>query len=481
MAIEITEFADVSISVSPVGVSGGNFGILGFLGLSSDDAINPISPTERARAYTSLKTVSEDWNANSEVFKAAQAFYGQTPTPTDFVAIMSYDTAQQAVLKGGLHLPLEEIIVAPNMEFNVTLDGGTVSAVEVDLSSASTLDDVASTINALVDSASTGSTCTYENGVFVIKSVTTGATSSVSFATGDVAEVLGLDQSKARSSVGVDIETPTESLAAAVDKGIDFVGLVTDKSMRDDKAGSTVVEIAQAATGFKKIFCNTTNDITTLTSSENNVAAKLKAITSNFVMTTFSNSPNEYPSAAAFGRVASVNFNGFNTTMTLNLKQLAGVTAEDLTPSELGHLRSKFANAVVKIGKSVNAFTDSRMSSGTWLDTTHGVLWLENRCETDLFNTLYLSPDKIPFNQTGINIVEAALDRALQAAVTNGLASAGFLPDGTFLPRGFRINAPTIDQVPAGDKGNRIYSGMTFDMVGAGALHEVIVSGSFSE
>jgi len=27
MAIEITEFADVSISVSPVGVQGGNFGI----------------------------------------------------------------------------------------------------------------------------------------------------------------------------------------------------------------------------------------------------------------------------------------------------------------------------------------------------------------------------------------------------------------------------------------------------------------------
>ena len=31
MTIEMTEFVDVSISISPTGVSGGNFGILGFL------------------------------------------------------------------------------------------------------------------------------------------------------------------------------------------------------------------------------------------------------------------------------------------------------------------------------------------------------------------------------------------------------------------------------------------------------------------
>jgi len=67
MAIEITEFADVSISVSPVGVQGGNFGILGFLTLSSDLADNAISPAERARAYTSLASVAGDWYAASEV------------------------------------------------------------------------------------------------------------------------------------------------------------------------------------------------------------------------------------------------------------------------------------------------------------------------------------------------------------------------------------------------------------------------------
>ena len=75
MAIEITEFADVSISVSPTGVSGGNFGILGFLTPSTDPHTSQIMPAERARPYTSLASVAADWPTNSETYKAAQAFY----------------------------------------------------------------------------------------------------------------------------------------------------------------------------------------------------------------------------------------------------------------------------------------------------------------------------------------------------------------------------------------------------------------------
>jgi len=158
-----------------------------------------------------------------------------------------------------------------------------------------------------------------------------------------------------------------------------------------------------------------------------------------------------------------------------------GVSAEDLTPAEFAVLRGKNASAVVQIGRSVNAYTDSRMASGSWLDTTHGLMWLENRCEVDLFNLLYQSTTKIPFTQTGINITVATLDRSLQAAVRNGLAGPGFLPDGTYLPEGFIIEAVALADVPSGDKGNRLYAGLSFKMVGAGALHEVIVSGSFSE
>ena len=211
------------------------------------------------------------------------------------------------------------------------------------------------------------------------------------------------------------------------------------------------------------------------------IASVLKDLTLRYSLTTFAKNKNQYPSASVFGRAASVNFSAVGSTITLNLKQMPGVSAEDLTPAEFGVLRSKNASAVVKIGKSVNAYTDSRMASGTWLDTTHGLLWVENRCEVDMFNLLYVNNTKIPYTQTGINTSAATLTRSLQAAVRNGLAAPGFLPDGTYLPEGFVVTAVPLADVPASDKGNRLYAGLSFKMVGAGAMHEVVVSGEFSE
>ena len=489
MAIEITEFADVSISVSPVGVSGGNFGILGFLTVFSDTATNPISPAERARSYTSLPSVAGDWPADSEVYKAATSFYGQTPTPTDFVALMSYDTAQPAELVGGDHDQLAEIVtINGSGTFEMTIDGTPISDTAVDLSAATTMDEVASILTVSVADAIDGlpgSTVTYGAYGFIVTSPTTGIASTITAASGDVAEALGLAVYQAKAADGVDPETPVDSLAAASVAGIDFVGLVTHKAMRDVLAGATgttTLEIAQWAEAAKKIFFNTTNSLAVLNSAlSTDIASVLKAATLRFSLSTFSKNYNQYPSASVFGRAASVNFSAIGSTITLNLKQMPGVSAEDLTPAEFAVLRSKNASAVVQVGETVTAYTDSRMASGSWLDTTHGLMWLENRTEVDMFNLLYQSNTKIPFTQTGINTTKATLDRSLQAAVRNGLAGPGFLSDGTYLPEGYIIESVALADVPSGDKGNRVYKGLSFKMVGAGALHEVEVSGSFSE
>ena len=69
----------------------------------------------------------------------------------------------------------------------------------------------------------------------------------------------------------------------------------------------------------------------------------------------------------------------------------------------------------------------------------------------------------------------------MEAAVRNGLAAPGFLPDGTFLPKGYKVTSVALGDTPAGDVSNRLYAGLSFVMTGAGALHEVQVSGSFSE
>ena len=490
MAIEITEFADVSITVSPVGVSGGNFGILGFLTKASDPVTNPITPAERGRAYTSLTSVAGDWPAGSEVYKAATAFYGQTPTPVDFVALMNYDTDTKAYLIGGTHATEAELEFVSNGSLSITIDGTDTALTGIDLTAVSpaTHANVAAAIETEVQGVVGLATATVEYGQYgyEVTGIAAGAgTGTITFGVGDLADLLGLDQSVAILANGIDAETPVESLAAVDVAGIDVVGVVTHKDFRDvlsGATGETTAEIAAWAEASKKIFCNTTNSLATLNpASSLDIGAVLKAGSYRTTLTTFSRDSKLYPSASVFGRAASVNFETTGSTITLNLKSMPGVTAEDLTPAEFQALRDKYVSAVVKIGSSANAYTDSRMASGSWLDTTHGLMWLENRCETDLFNLLYQSATKVPATQAGINTTVNTLDGSLQAAVRNGLCAPGFLPDGTYLPEGYLITAVPLGDVPASDKSNRIYQGLSFVMVGAGALHGVVASGTFNE
>lgn len=486
MAIEITQFAKVNISVSPTGVQSGNFGILGFLTKASDLVLNPIPESERGRSYTSIESVAEDWAVNSETYLAAQAFYSQTPTPTDFVVLINYDSTTSAALEGGNHSDLATLQSTSQTDLSVDVDGVVTVVPAIDLSTAVDLPAVAAILQTSIRTASAGlMDVVYDGTAFIMTSELSGAVSLIGFASGGLAGHLGWTQDKAVISIGLEVETPVASLAAVKSAGIDFVGLVTTQWMRDvltGAIGENVTDIALWCETNKKIFCNTSNDLNILkAASTGDVASMLMLGSYRFTMTTFSRYNNLYPSATAFGRVASVNFAAVNSTITLNLKQMPGVTAEDLSPSEFAVLRSKNASAVVRIGKSVNAFTDSRMASGSWLDTTHGLLWLENRVETDMFNLLYQSSTKVPYTQTGINITRAQLERSLDAAVRNGLAAPGFLPDGTYLPEGYRVISLALGDVPAADKSNRTFKGHSFDMVGSGAMHELIISGSFSE
>jgi len=492
MAIEITEFANVSISVSPVGVSAGNFGILGFLTDETDDVKtgSEILPAERTRAYSSIAGVGADWDADSEVYKAATAFYSQTPTPTDFVAMVCYETAQAPSIVGGSIATLDYLVNtytglgsgAGELVFTVDSTEVTMSEAELDFSSAISYGEVATVLEGLLQASIPSTSFTHNGYQFVIVGNTSGASSTAVAATGDVAAHtdLGLAGHQAKVSNGVDAETPAQALSVIESEGHDFVGLVTNKKWRDD-SGTVTTDIAAFAEASKKIFCNTTNDTSVLTSGHTGIAKQLKDLTYRYSLTTFSRDQSAYPSASVFGRAASVNFSSIGSTITLNLKQMPGVSAENLTSNEFDNMRANFCSAVVQIGKTVNAFTDSRMASGSWLDTTHGLMWLEARCEADMFNLLYVNNTKIPYTQVGINTAVAVLERSLSAAIRNGLAAPGYLPDGTYLPEGFIVESVSLADTPAGDKGNRIYNGLSFKMVGAGALHEVSVSGQFSE
>ena len=492
MTIDINEFADINISVSPTGASSGNFGILGFMTEDTDLAIagKEILPAERSRAYSGIASVGADWETDSEVYKAATSYYSQSPSPTDFVVLVNYRSDTVASLVGGGSDSPEELAAAIQGDgaIDMTIDGDVVAVADLDLTSGTDEDSIAGIVeSALVaGGAPAGTTCVWNNYQYVISGVATGSVSAtITFSDdSEAARALGLTQASAKISNGIDAETANDALSAVLVSGREFVALVTHKMFRDLSTGVTgdlPETLAATCEAAKKIFMNTTNDRTHLVTGSSNIGSRLMAKSFRFTLSSFASDVNQYPSASVFGRAASVNFSAVASTITLNLKQMPGITSENLSPAEFEALRGYRVSAVVRIGKTVNAYTDSRMANGSFLDTTHGLMWFENRGEVDMFNLLYTTATKIPYTQEGINTAAATLERSCQAAVRNGLAGPGYLPDGTYLPDGFLVSAVALADTPASDKSNRVYNGLSFVMVGAGALHGVTVSGQFSE
>jgi len=279
-----------------------------------------------------------------------------------------------------------------------------------------------------------------------------------------------------------DTETITESLNAIQDADPEWYGLVFTKEVRDaaDIEGSNGVEDAAAWCEARvKVFGNTSNDANVLEStSSTDIASVLQASNYRRTMTTYSSSPDEYPSASILGRAFTVNFSQPNSTITLKFKQMPGITSETLSQTQKATLDSKNANALIIVGASP-MFAESFMASGVFFDEVHGVDWLTDAIQNNVFGYLLTRPSKVPYTDKGVAALEQQVTRALDEGVANGLLGAGETIDGIYLPNGYRVVTIPVALVPQADKEARHYPGISFTALGAGAIHSVQINGIF--
>ena len=196
-------------------------------------------------------------------------------------------------------------------------------------------------------------------------------------------------------------------------------------------------------------------------------------------LTTYSYFPNEYPELAAGARAAIVNFDGIGTTITLAHKVLAGVTVEKMKNSEWKTLKERNMNAVINLRGNFR-YEYGVMASGNYFDTVHGSLWLKSRIQSDVSARLMLL-DKIAYTDEDIGILIQTMTTGLEQAITIGLGAPGYDDAGVYFPLGYEVTAQPVNTVAIADKKNRIYKGLGFKLIGAGALHQVEIYGKFVE
>jgi len=493
MTIPVASIVNVGITLGATFPSRKGFGILNCV--TAETGV--IGFAERIRFYSDAAGVAADWPGISEVVKLANAYFSQQPKPTEFAVSLRAASDVAAELRGGAITDTADNLAlftgVSDGSFTISIDGVAEDITAMDFTADIDLDDVSLTIETALQAIAAGgytaATCDHDGTRFFIRSGTTGATSTISFLSTtdplvgtDVSTILEMRQGDSTKTDGIDAETITEALSAIEEKSSNWYGLIFTKEIREDVVINTETAVTAAAAWVQarvKVFFNTSNDLDVLDIvTTTDIVSVLD--TGNFTrtMSTFSSHPDEYPSASIAGRAFTVQFSQPNSTLTLKFKQLPGVSVESLTVNEKSVLDSKRGNAFFKVGDT-NIYGESYMAGDFFFDEIHGVDWLTDAIQTEVYGYLLSRPTKVPYTDQGVAALEQQLIKILDEGVRNGLLAPGETIDGEFLPNGYKTVTIAVADVSASEKQNRIYNGLSFVALGAGAIHSVEIQGVF--
>ena len=76
-------------------------------------------------------------------------------------------------------------------------------------------------------------------------------------------------------------------------------------------------------------------------------------------------------------------------------------------------------------------------------------------------------------------MIEQQLRIVLDEAVNNGLIAPGETVDQEFLQTGYDITSIPVADINQSDVDRRFYGGLSFRVLGAGAIHRVQINGVF--
>ncbi|EBE4782035.1 DUF3383 domain-containing protein [Salmonella enterica] len=250
---------------------------------------------------------------------------------------------------------------------------------------------------------------------------------------------------------------------------------------KEDIADDDWLKVAAAieASGVSRILAITTSDPATLdATSTADLAYKLKAAKYGRTFVQYSSS-SKYAALSAFGRAFTVNFNGSNTTITLKFKQEPGITYETLTTDQAAALDAKNCNVFVYYQNDTAILQQGVMSSGDFFDERHGLDWLQNYVQTNLYNLLYTSTTKIPQTDAGVTRLLSSVEQSMDQSVTNGLVAAGVwnggpigqLDSGDTLTKGYYVYAQPLSEQAQADREARKAPVIQVACKLAGAVH----------
>jgi len=355
-----------------------------------------------------------------------------------------------------------------------------------DTAGSTTITSSGANVTVTFDSVSSG---------FVITSNTTGATSTMTFATGTISTPLKLTSATgAVLSQGAAGSTPSTTMTAIANQTQNWATFMTVFDP-DGGSGNTVKLAFAAWTNAQNLrYAYACWDTDILPTQSNAATTSLgNILTANGSQGTVPIYCPTYAKAAFFcGAAASIDFTQTNGRITFDFKSQSGLTADVTDPTIAANLIANgynFYEAVATANQGFQFFTPGSITgSYKWADSYINQIWLNNAFQLALV-VLLTQSRSVPYDNLGYGLERAALLdpitqagnfgvygagiplSSLQAAEVN--AAAGVAIDKTLSSQGWYLQIlPATAQV----RGLRQSNPINFFYVDSGSVQKISMS-----
>ncbi|CAQ83659.1 MULTISPECIES: DUF3383 domain-containing protein [Photorhabdus] len=482
--LPVSNIINVTLNMAPHAAQARNFGALLIVGAS-----NVINTHERLRRYSNIDGVGADFGMDTPEYQTATLYYSQSPRPVDLYIGRWAKNHVGASLQGAVltkqQQALSKFTAVTNGSFKLTLNGKEVICSDIDFSKETNLNGVAQRLAEKLKDCSV----TYDSSSarFTVAPNSASTIGYVSQASGTyIGDLLKLDgESGATVIEPTKAETIAEAVAILGAASSGWYGLVIADDTLTDEDILSVADYIESAS-VSRIYGHTVQKTSVLDADVGtDTGSKLKE--GNYQRTLWQYSTGKpYIVASLMGRMFTVNFNGNNTTITLKFKQEPAVTAENLTATQANALKKKNGNVFVKYNNDTAIIQEGVMANGDFIDERHGLDWLQNYVQNNLYNLLYTSTSKIPQTDEGVTRLMTNVEQSLAQAVMNGLIAHGVwggdpigaLNTGETLTKGYYVYAPPIATQAQADREARKVPVIQCAIKLAGAVHyaDVIIN-----
>lgn len=175
--------------------------------------------------------------------------------------------------------------------------------------------------------------------------------------------------------------------------------------------------------------------------------------------------------AAIIGNAASLTVGSLTWKFRANL---AGITPDNLTPSQVQAIHDAGGNAyVLKAG--VPQTTEGKTAGGEYIDALHGDDWVKANIETEVQDLLQTA-GKLPYTSAGIALIAARVEAVLSAAYQNGIIDT----DPETNQPAFSVSTVPITDIDRATIDSRSYSGTSFKYTRQSAIHQTTIKGTIA-